>query len=150
MTDPPKIRLRDAGDEDLEFAWSLYRTLMKPLTVALMDWDEPNQMNIVKEALHAAGTSVITIEEIAVGWLQVRETAGDIYLAQLYIQTESQNQGIGTVIVRQLCDRARRQGKRFTLDIMINNAARSLYERLGFRAVGKSKYKIKMQWFDAE
>ena len=143
-----KIRLRPASEEDLDFAWRLYRTLMKPLTEELLEWHEQRQHAMVKQALHVAGTSVVTIEGTRAGWLQVRETADEIYLAQLYIRPESQDQGVGTALVRQLCNLARRQGKALRLDIMTNNRARTLYERLGFRETGKSKHKIRMQWVD--
>jgi len=150
MTEYSKIRLRAADDGDFDFAWTIYRTSMEPLTEELLDWHEQDQRNVVKKALQASGSSVITVEEDSVGWLQVCESADNIYLAQLYVQTDSQNQGIGSFIVRHLCDRARRRGKSLTLDIMTNNSARRLNERLGFRPIGRSKYKIEMQWFDDE
>ena len=36
---PRDILLRPAGPEDLDFAWGLYRRLMKPLTEELLAWD---------------------------------------------------------------------------------------------------------------
>jgi ribosomal protein S18 acetylase RimI-like enzyme len=57
-----------------------------------------------------------------------------------------QNRGIGTAIVRGLCDRADREGKTLSLEVMKNNRVRLLYERLGFRVVGSSEYKIQMRW----
>ena len=57
-----------------------------------------------------------------------------------------QNRGIGAAVVRRLCDRASRERKALILEVMKNNRARSLYERLGFDAVGSSKYKLNMRW----
>ena len=146
MTEPPKIRLRKSSGEDLDFAWQLFRDLMKPLTVDLLDWHEPKQQNMVQEALLAVGTSIVTIKGSRTGWLQLNETADEVYLAQLYIEPEIQNQGIGTAIGRQLCDRARRQGKTLRLDIMTNNRARTLYERLGFSCAGETQNHHQMEW----
>jgi ribosomal protein S18 acetylase RimI-like enzyme len=39
-----------------------------------------------------------------------------------------------------------REGTSLTLDVMKNNRARSLYERLGFGAIGSSEYKLNMRW----
>ncbi len=150
MIEPPKFRLRKATRQDLAFAWALYRASMKPLTEALLEWHEQRQHRMVKETLLAAGTSIVTIGGSRANWLQVRETADEVYLAQLYIRLDWQNRGIGTAIVQRLCDRARRQGKAMRLDIMSNNRARTLYDRLGFRPIARSKLKIKMQWFETK
>jgi ribosomal protein S18 acetylase RimI-like enzyme len=48
--------------------------------------------------------------------------------------------------VRELTDKARQAGKALTLDVMKNNRARLLYERVGFRVIGESEYKLKMRW----
>jgi ribosomal protein S18 acetylase RimI-like enzyme len=42
-----------------------------------------------------------------------------------------------------------REGKCLTLDVMKNNRSRLLYERLGFRVIGQSENKLKMQWQEA-
>lgn len=136
--------LRPACKDDFDFAWLLYRTLMKPLTVELLDWQEQKQISTVKEALVSPDTSLIVMRGVSIGWLQVRETIDNIYLAQLYIQTEKQNQGVGTAIVQQLQYRSMCRNKSLTVDVMVNNRARLLYERLGFRVVETSKYKVKM------
>jgi ribosomal protein S18 acetylase RimI-like enzyme len=45
----------------------------------------------------------------------------------------------------ELGDKATQAAKALTLDVMKNNRARSLYERLGFGVIGESKYKLKMR-----
>jgi ribosomal protein S18 acetylase RimI-like enzyme len=76
------------------------------------------------------------------GWLQVGESPDSIYLGQLYLAPSLQNRSIGTAVEGQ--GKARRGA--LTLDVMKNNRARLLYERLGFRVIGESKYKLKMRW----
>jgi ribosomal protein S18 acetylase RimI-like enzyme len=143
----PRFELRPATAGDLEFAWSLYRELMKPLTLELLAWNELGQRRTVEEALAQQGASVIVIRDAKCGWLYVSETPDEIYLGQLYLTPSWQGQGIGGTIVRHLSDRAQQSGKCFTLSVMKNNRAQVLYERLGFRVVATSEYKLKMQWF---
>ena len=120
---------------------------MKPLTVELLGkWNEPGQKRVVELALVTKGTSIIVIDGLDAGWLQVGESPDSIYLGQLHLAPSLQNRGIGTAIVRELTDKARQAGKALTLDVMKNNRARLLYERVGFRVIGESEYKLKMRW----
>ena len=97
-------------------------------------------------ALAQEGTSIIVIDALDAGWLQVGESPDSVYLGQLYLAPSFQDCGVGTAIVRSLRDQARQAGKAFTLDVMKNNRARTLYRRLGFQVIGESEYKLKMQW----
>jgi ribosomal protein S18 acetylase RimI-like enzyme len=138
--------LRGARSDDFEFCWSIYRHLMKPLTTELLKWNESGQRRVIEQSLADSGTSIIVVGKSDIGWLQTKETHQEIYLGQLYVIPSMQNRGIGTAIVRRLCDRADREGQSLTLEVMKNNRARLLYERLGFRAVSSSEFKIKMRW----
>ena len=140
------FQLRSACSADFAFAWSLYRGLMKSLTVELLGrWNEPGQKRVVELALTQEGTSIVVIDGSDVGWLHVGELSGAIYLGQLYLAPELQNRGIGTAIVTELRDKAQQAGKALTLDVMKNNRARFFYERLGFQVIGQSEHKLKMR-----
>jgi ribosomal protein S18 acetylase RimI-like enzyme len=144
------FQLRPVRTDDFHFVWSLYQDLMKPLTVELLGrWNETGQKHVVELALAQQGTFIIAKDELNIGWMQVVESPHAIYLGQLYVTPSSQNCGIGTAILRGLIDKARREGKSLTLDVMKNNRSRVLYERLGFQVIGQSEHKLKMQWQDA-
>jgi len=140
------IELLPATGDDLEFAWSLYRDLMKPLTEEVMSWDDQSQRAVVKQSLAHQGTSIITIDDANAGWLQVDDTSSGIHLGQIYILPALQNRGVGSAILKRLCDQARREDKAVFLEVMKNNPARAFYEALGFRVTGQSKYKFEMRW----
>ena len=150
MPEHPDFQIREPTESDLEFAWTLYRDLMKPLTEEMLAWDERRQKDVVANAMSDAGTSIVTIDGTRIGWFQIQDRPDALQLAQLYIEPRNQNQGIGTEIIRVLRKRALHQGKPVKLEVMINNRARVLYERLGFRAIGRSKYKIEMQWSERD
>ena len=141
------FQLRPARSDDFRFAWSLYEELMKPLTIELLGrWSESGQKQVIEWALAQQGTLIIVKDELDIGWMQVIETPDTLYLGQLYVAPSLQNRGIGTAILRELTDKARRGRKSLTLDVMKNNRSRLLYERLGFHVIGQSEYKLKMQW----
>ena len=141
-----KFELRPASGDDFQFCWLLYCDLMKPVTAELLQWNELGQRRVVEQSLTDNGTSMIVVSGSDIGWFQIKETPEEIYLGQLYVMPSMQNRGIGTAVVWRLCDRAFRERKALTLEVMKNNRARLLYERLGFGTVGSSKYKLNMRW----
>jgi ribosomal protein S18 acetylase RimI-like enzyme len=143
------FQLRPVSTDDFHFVWSLYRDLMKPLTVELLgSWNETAQKHVVQLALTHLGTFIIAKDEFNIGWVQIVDSPDTIYLGQLYLAPLSQNRGIGTAILRELAEKARREDKTLTLDVTKNNRSRALYKRLGFRVIGQSEHKLKMQWQD--
>ena len=67
-----------------------------------------------------------------------------MYLQSLVVDNGWQRQGIGERLVRTVCHEARRRGYRaVTLGVVDrNDAARRLYERLGFRKVGTTPARL--------
>ncbi len=141
------FELRPAHSGDLLFAWSLYEELMKALTIELLGrWNEAGQKQVIEWAVAQPDTSIIVKDGLDVGWMQVIGSPDSLYLGQLYVVPSQQNRGIGTAILRDLIGKARSNGKAFTLEVLKNNRARLLYERLGFRVIGQSEYKLRLQW----
>jgi ribosomal protein S18 acetylase RimI-like enzyme len=60
-----------------------------------------------------------------------------VHLFALEVSEAARNQGVGGEIVRWVVEEARRRGKgRVFLEVRVDNPARRLYHRLGFRRVG--------------
>ncbi|WP_332052258.1 GNAT family N-acetyltransferase [Reyranella sp.] len=118
---------------------------MQPLSVGLFAWDDAVQQQHVRQALADEGASVLMAEGGDAGWLHCTETRFAIHLGHLYLVPEKRNKGLGTGFLTWMSDRARRKGKDFTLDVMKNNPARALYERLGFRPIGSAAHTITLR-----
>jgi len=131
---------------DFVYCWRIYGEAMAPLVAG---WNEQAQRRMVELALGEEGASIMVVDKSDAGWLHVSETRFDIHLGHLYLEADRRNQGLGTRFLQWMTERAKRKGKAFTLDVMMNNRARALYERLGFAALGKpagtSAGKIRMQ-----
>ena len=69
-----------------------------------------------------------------------RPQPGALMVESLCVAPEAGGRGIGTALLMRAADRARAQGYRqLVLDVIEeNDAARRLYERLGFRATGST------------
>ena len=127
---------------DFAFCWLLYSEAMRPLT---SNWNEIAQRSTIGQALADEGASILVVEASDAGWLHVTETRFDIHLGHLYLEPARRNQGLGTRFLTWMSERARRKEKEFTLDVLANNRARTLYERLGFSGDRPSAGTIRMK-----
>ena len=141
-----EFSFRRVAPQDFDFCWSTYREAMKPLTAELMQWDEASQQRGIREALSDEDASILVAGDSDAGWLHVTETRRDIHLGHLYLAPQQRNQGLGTKFLRWMGERATRKDKTFTLEVLKNNRARGLYERLGFRIIETSPLKYTMQF----
>jgi ribosomal protein S18 acetylase RimI-like enzyme len=138
--------LRPAGPGDAAYAWRLYEQLMRARTEALMPWRAQRQREVVANALKSGGMQMILAEGAVCGWLHVHDGADGLELLQLYVAPARQNGGIGTEIIRDLQRRAAASRRPLRLNVLVNNPARRLYERLGFRIERSDAIKHYMTW----
>ena len=142
----PRYELRPADVGDAEFAWRLYEQLMRARTEALVPWRADRQREVVDSALRSGSMQMILVDGAVSGWLHVHESPDTIELLQLYLVPAQQRRGIGTSILTTLKDRARAHRRPLRLNVLINNPARRLYERLGFRIERSDAIKHYMAW----
>lgn len=121
--------------DDFDFCWPLYRDSLQPLSAGVFAWDDEAQKRRVREALGDEGASILQAGGGDAGWLHCAETRYAIHLGHLYLLPTKRNHGLGSGFLTWMSDRARRKGKEFTLDVLENNPALALYERLGFKPV---------------
>ncbi len=143
---PLAFELRPVAKADFAFCWPIYRDAMKPLTEALASWDEQAQHRIVEQAVGDPGTSVLRADQRDAGWVQVEEGPHVVLLKQLFLAPAARNRGLGTSFLNWMKERADRKRKDLTLDVLTNNPALRLYERLGFKPVTTSDNKISMRY----
>ena len=68
-----------------------------------------------------------------VGFIGIKNYDKELYLYRFFIDEKNRNKGIGTIALNKIIDMAREQNKDMTLEVMGENIARDLYERLGFK-----------------
>ncbi len=140
------FELRAAAAQDFAFCWPIYRDALQPLTQELGEWREPAERRIVELALADAGASILQAEGADAGWLHVEETRHLVQLRQLYLLPTMRNRGLGTSFLGWMKERSVRKRKDLTLDVMANNPARRLYERLGFKPLTTAGNKLTMRY----
>ena len=80
-----------------------------------------------------------------IGWLQVAETADEIFLKQMFLRPASQRQGIGSRLLADLIARGRQTNKPVRLGVVKINPAVRLYRRFGFIITSQDDFKYYME-----
>jgi ribosomal protein S18 acetylase RimI-like enzyme len=140
------FRLRLAKPLDYSFAIALYLDGAKRHLSKIGRWNERRLRLRFRKGYRQAQTRIICDGERTIGWIQVAEFVGRLYLRQLHLLPAYRRQGIGTSLIKGLLQRGDALGKPVTLDVMHGNPARRLYLRLGFRQTGQDADKKQMIW----
>ena len=105
-----------------------------------------NQQNWYKTAYPDAQHQVILCDGQPIGRILVDRTPEFFLLVDIALLPEHQKQGIGTNYLLELLDEAKRAGVPVRLQVLKNNPAQRLYERLGFVKTGEDELYLQMEW----
>jgi ribosomal protein S18 acetylase RimI-like enzyme len=149
VTEPsmaPQVSLRPSHPSDYQFALDLYLGSTKRLLLDLGRWDESRVIARFKEGFKPKKAQVILSDAADIGWIQTSNSSDEFHLDQLRIIDHFFNLRIGTGLIHDLQNRARRTGKTVALNVIRGNSAIVLYRRLGFRIVGEDEERLKLRW----
>jgi ribosomal protein S18 acetylase RimI-like enzyme len=99
-------------------------------------WDEVRHARQFSECLSRGAISIIKIDDMRVGMIQVFDQPDGVEVGEIQIQPSHQNRGIGTRVLTDAITRGHQQGKKILLSVALKNErAYRLYQRLGFQKV---------------
>lgn len=75
----------------------------------------------------------IMFNDKMIGFIGIQNYPKEIYLYRFYIDENYRNKGIGTIALNKIIELAKEQDKDMSLEVIGENIARDLYERLGFK-----------------
>ena len=128
---------RPATDEDFEFLYVLKRNAYRDHVVATYGkWDEPWQRDRFTASFDPGLIEVLIAGGERVGAVSVNEAQDPVFLAAIELTPAWRGRGIGTAVIQDLLAR----GRPVRLQVFtVNEAARRLYERLGFTVTGATE-----------
>jgi ribosomal protein S18 acetylase RimI-like enzyme len=141
----PRLRPVVAGDR--AFLVELYASVREP-ELAHVPWDDGTRRAFVEQQFAAqdvhyrehypgATLDVIEVDGERAGRLYVHRGPRDIRIMDVALAPAFRGQGIGTSLLRSLIAEAYSSGCTLSIHVEVNNPARRLYERLGFRPVAE-------------
>jgi ribosomal protein S18 acetylase RimI-like enzyme len=92
-----------------------------------------------------ATLDLIEVDGRPAGRLYVHRGPSDIRIMDIALMPEFRGSGIGTGLLRVLMDEADASGRKLSIHVEMNNPARSLYDRLGFRQAGEQGIYVLME-----
>jgi ribosomal protein S18 acetylase RimI-like enzyme len=137
--------LRPATDDDREFLLAVYAGTRAD-ELARAPWPDDAKREFVEMQFRAqdvhyrrcyprADVSVILDGERPVGRLFVDRREREIAVVDIALLPEARGRGLGTALLRDLIAESEASGRPLEVHVEVENPARSLYDRLGFRVV---------------
>lgn len=128
------VRRASSGDLDtIETLWNEYAAEITAYRATPWTWSWED----VGPRLEQGAAFLAELEGEPIGFLIASRSRADIgHIDDVYVRPAHRRQGVATALLRQLAAAFRERGvEHVALDVDIaNEAARTLYDRLGFRA----------------
>jgi ribosomal protein S18 acetylase RimI-like enzyme len=151
----PSLTLRRAVEGDRGLLLEIYAST-RAEELAPLPWDEAAKRAFLTQQFDAqdsyyrehrpdAAYDVIIVDGRPGGRLYVDRGPDQILVMDIALLPEFRNRGIGTMLLRSLIDEADASVRTLSIHIEMNNPARSLYDRLGFRPAGEHGVYVLME-----
>jgi ribosomal protein S18 acetylase RimI-like enzyme len=149
------VRLRPVGGDDRAFLVELYGSTRED-ELAQVEWDEGAKRAFLEHQFSAqdahyranypgATLDLIEVDGSRAGRLYVHRGPSDVRIMDIAMLPAFRGRGIGTELLRSLIDEAEATGRKLSIHVEMNNPARTLYERLGFRPAGEHGVYVLME-----
>lgn len=140
--------LRFARDSDKTWLEELRRAAYEELSYATWGrWDESRHQRQFADSWHRGRIQLVEMDGHPVGMIQLFESEDHVEVGEIQVRPEHQSSGIGTRLLIDVIDRARRQGRDVVLSTgLMNLGAARLFGRLGFEETERSDTHIHFRY----
>ena len=136
------ISLRQAKPEDLDWLDKFYERMMRPYVELTHDWDEKR----FRKNYNTKTISVIQLDGEDIGMLKIEKRKDHLYLGDIQLKEAFQRRGIGTLLIRDVMEKAKADGLPLRLRVLRENPVMELYHRLGFVEIKEFKHCYELEW----
>jgi ribosomal-protein-alanine acetyltransferase len=129
------VKIREAQAADLDAIVEIERR--NPFAA---HWNEDEYLRLFRDS-QVRRLALIAVVDGVAGFVIAREVAGEWELENIAVSPRLQRGGVGSALLRELCDRVLSAGgAKLLLEVRESNvAARKLYEGQGFNLTGRRK-----------
>ncbi|MDX6512149.1 MAG: hypothetical protein QOE36_1653 [Gaiellaceae bacterium] len=152
----PAVALRPAREDDRDFFARVYAST-RTEELAVVPWSDEQRSAFLAQQFAAqtadyaanyadASFDVVLVDGEPAGRLIVYRRLDEIHIVDIALLPEWRGRGIGTRLLEALQEEAKTAGKPLGIHVEVDNPARSLYDRLGFRQVEERGLYLLMRW----
>jgi ribosomal protein S18 acetylase RimI-like enzyme len=136
------LYIRPAHAADYDWLLDLHHTVYRELIIEEFGyWDDDEEFGLFLQAWETKNIEIIMQQGEAVGMFIVLQQQDYLWLDEIQINPQYQNQGIGSTIIAQLIVRARKLNLSLRLRVLhANKGAYRLYLKLGFRQISRMEH----------
>ena len=153
---PESITTRSTKPEDQSFLAELYQS-SRGDDLRGLGWDEERigeflgmqyeaQRNFYDSDYPEAVDELILLEDKPIGRLLTESRQHEIRCIDLSLLPAHRERGLGTGIIQELKERARRENKPLRLQVIRFSRAVNLFDRLGFVRTSETGTHFQMEW----
>ncbi|MDM0039655.1 GNAT family N-acetyltransferase [Variovorax sp. J22G21] len=124
---------RRSGLGDADYLFDLCQMTMRGYVEQVWGvWNEPAVRKHLAERAREGAFFMLYVDGARVGAVEFEHHGTHYQIEDLYVEPQSQGQGIGTFVVKHIIAMATEKNIPVRLRVLTPNPARRLYERLGF------------------
>ncbi|MCP5275625.1 MAG: GNAT family N-acetyltransferase [Burkholderiales bacterium] len=143
------IRIRPVEQSDYDWLLDLHHTVYRELIINEFGyWDDDEELGLFLEAWETKKIDIILKQDKPVGMFIIQRQDDYLWLDEIQVEPQFQNQGIGTEIIMQLILRARKISLPIRLRVLhANQGAYRLYRKLGFQNICRAEHHNVMELY---
>ena len=141
-----EIQITPARPSDREFARQLNHAAYRDVVTRQFGrWDEADQDLRFADKWEQGGYRIVRLARDPVGALWTTVEPHDLFINDVQVLPARQGAGIGAAVVERVIAEGDGLGLPVRLQVLRENRARALYERLGFRVYGDTELPFLMR-----
>ncbi len=140
-----KISYRPTVDSDYEFCRILHHHGMKPYVEPLWGWNDEFQNQRYKGLWQPINMRIIKSDDKDAGYIEVSVSSEAIKLVNVFVTENFRGRGIGKQVILDFINQYKGAAPKLTLNVLWNNPAQHLYQRLGFNLVNREDQIMKFE-----
>jgi ribosomal protein S18 acetylase RimI-like enzyme len=141
------ISYRQANENDFDLTLKIKSHSLRQYIEQIWGWDANVQLEYHRKQFNPKQIRIILDNNKEVGLIDMEENIDNIFIANILIEQEFQEKGIGRNVLVDIIGKAVEQNKRIELQVFkINTRAKRLYEELGFSVTGETDLHYKLSY----
>lgn len=129
------ITLRSAESSDYHWAYQIKSDAEYQFVSKHFGWDDDFQLSLHEQEWTKTCPTIVEYKGCRAGFFSIEKEDGKEFFRRFFISRKYRNLGIGSAVLEDLLEGYKTKNKDLWLAVFIENPAKSLYVRFGFKVM---------------